>query len=186
MRLWYALHTKPFTERKVAAHLERSHVETFLPLTTEKRRSADGCLVPFFPGYLFIRVDLQTTRSLSWLVPGAVYLVGYGDEPIPIPDEVIRLINRQLTLLASRNGRNARFKQGDPVRITEGPFRDMVGIFDDDCEPSERVHVLLDAMCRSLRLRLPVTALERAELHEGTSLPRPPRRTRGRGRPIRS
>jgi transcriptional antiterminator RfaH len=120
------------------------------------------------------------------LAPGANYLVSYGDEPIPIPEEVIRLIDRQVTFLAAQKGRHAHFQAGDAVRITAGPFRDMIGIFDDDCDPGERVHVLLNAMCRSLRVRLPVSALEKAGLHDGPSLPRPPRRTRGRGRPIHS
>ncbi|NLF67377.1 MAG: hypothetical protein GX579_22540 [Chloroflexi bacterium] len=185
MKQWYALHTKPSTEGQVAAHLKRKEIETFLPLISEKRRSAVSGLVPLFPGYLFICVDLQTTRSLSWLVPGAVYLVGYGGQPIPIPDEVIRLIDRQAALLSAQKGHHARFRPGDPVRITEGPFRDMVALFDDNCEPQERVHVLLNAMSRSLRLRVPVSALEKAGPQHELPRSRPPRRTRGRGRPIR-
>lgn len=187
MKQWYALHTKPCTERQVAAHLERRDVETFLPLIADRRRSTTTTtLTPFFPGYLFVCIDLQTTRSLASLAPGAVYIVGYGDEPIAIPEEIIRLISRQLAFLAAQKGHHARFQSGDPVRITEGPFQNMSGIFDDDCEPRERVHVLLNAMCRSLRVRLPVSALEKAGSQSGPLLPRPPRRTRGRGRPIRS
>ncbi len=186
MKQWYALHTKPSTERRVAAHLQRGEIETYLPLIPETRRSPSAGRVPLFPGYLFVCVDLQKSRSLSWLVPGVVYLVGYGDQPIPIPDELIRLIDRQVAALAARKSSRGRFQAGDPVRITEGPFRDMVALFDDDCGPQERVRVLLNAMSRSLRLRVPLSALEMAGPQHEPSRPRPPRRTRGRGRPIRS
>lgn len=186
MKQWYALHTKPSTERQVAAHLKRRQIETFLPLVSEPCRSSVAGLVPLFPGYLFVAMDLQTSCSVSWLVPGAVYLVGYGDQPIPIPDEVIRLIDRQAALLTAQKDRRARFQPGELVRITEGPFREMVALFDDDCEPQERVHVLLNAMSRSLRLRVSLSALEKAGPQHEPARSRPPRRTRGRGRPIGS
>jgi hypothetical protein len=73
-----------------------------------------------------------------------------------------------------------------PVRIKDGPFRDMVGIFDGPSEPSQRVRVLLNAMRNSMRVRLPVSALEKASQEEGYRAGKPPRRSRGRGRPIRS
>ncbi len=185
MKQWFALRTQPLMEWRVATHLRRNNIDTFLPVTPAA--AADLARpTPFFPGYLFVQVDLTVTRSSSWLVPGASYLVGYGDEPAPIPEEVIRMIRRQLELLAANRGRRARFQPGDPIRVTEGPFRDMVGIFDDTVTPGERVHVLLQAMNHALRLRLPLRALEKAERATGTPAPKPARRTRGRGRPIRS
>jgi transcriptional antiterminator RfaH len=184
MKQWFALRTKPLTERRVATHLRRNNIEAFLP-ETPPATAGSARPAPFFPGYLFVNVDVTKTRSSAWLVPGAVYLVGYGDEPAPVPEEVIRLVRRQLELLAANKGRRARFQPGDPVRVTEGPFRDMVGIFDDGCSPGERVHVLLQALNRSLRLRLPVSALEKTAAPAPAGA-KPARRTRGRGRPIRS
>lgn len=167
-------------------HLERREIETFLPEMPVDPRAATCRPAPFFPGYLFVNIDIGCTAAANWLVPGATYLVGYGEEPAPIPDDVIRLIARHVDWLDAQRGRRGRFQPGDPVRITEGPFRDMLAIFDDDCEPRQRVHILLNAICGTLRLRLPVTSLEKVGLEQLLSLPRPPRRTRGRGRPIHS
>jgi transcription antitermination factor NusG len=89
MKQWFALRTKPLTERRVATHLQRNDVETFLP-ETRAPAATTARPAPFFPGYLFVHVDPTTTRSSAWLVPGAVYLVGYGDEPAPIPEEVVQ------------------------------------------------------------------------------------------------
>jgi transcriptional antiterminator RfaH len=186
MKQWFALHTRAYYERRVAAHLERNDIDAFLPETRDGPRASATSLAPLFPGYLFIFVDLQTARSSSFLVPGVANIVGYGEEPIPIPEEVIKLIARRSAELASRRSPRARFQRGDAVRIKDGPFRDMIGIFDGPSEPSQRVRVLLNAMRNSMRVRLPVSALEKASQQEGYRAGKPPRRSRGRGRPIRS
>jgi transcriptional antiterminator RfaH len=186
MKQWFALHTRAYFERRVAAHLERNDIDAFLPETRDGPRASATSLAPLFPGYLFIFVDLESTRSSSFLVPGVANLVGYGDEPVPIPEEVIKLIARRAAELSTRHSRRPRFERGDAVRIKDGPFRDIVGIFDDDCDPSQRVRVLLTAMSRSLRVRLPLSALEKASKEEAARVEKPPRRSRGRGRPLRS
>jgi transcriptional antiterminator RfaH len=186
MKQWFALHTRAYLERRVVAHLERNEIDAFLPETRDGPRATATSLAPLFPGYLFVHIDLQTTRSSSFLVPGVANVVGYGEEPVPVPEEVIKLIARRSAELTSRRGPRARFQRGDAVRIKDGPFRDMIGIFDGPSEPSERVRVLLNAMRNSMRVRLPASALEKATEEEARRTAKPPRRSRGRGRPIRS
>jgi hypothetical protein len=91
--------------------------------------------------------------------------------------------------MASKKGRRSfDFEPGDVVRIKEGPFEDMLAIFDKEISPDGRVQVLLTALNRSVRLSIPGSDLEKtskeAEEKNGTAGKRP-RRTRGRGRPIR-
>jgi transcriptional antiterminator RfaH len=166
--------------------LQQRGVETFLPETTvftvsQKRRKA-----PFFPSYLFMRVELATDNPALWRwTPGLLHLVTYGSRPAPIPDEVINLTKVKLHELESGGSKLAHpFEPGDVVRIKNGPFSDMLAIFDGPSAPSERVRVFLGVLNNSVRLRISASALEKAQ--RATNLPqgRRPRRTRGRGRPI--
>lgn len=187
MRHWYAVHTKPRTEKRVAMALQQRGVETFLPETTvftanQKRRKA-----PFFPNYLFMRTDLATDNPALWQwTPGLRHIVTYGSRPAPIPDEVIMLIGVKLHEL-DYEGSELRhpFEPGDIVRIKNGPFRDMMAIFDGPSTPSKRVHVLMGSLNNSVRVRIIASDLEEAQ--GATNLPRykRPRRTRGHGRHIR-
>lgn len=186
MRYWYAVHTKPRTERRVAMVLQQRGFEVFLPETTvftadQKQRKA-----PFFPNYLFIRVDLATDNPAFWRwTPGLRNLVTYGSQPAPIPDEVINLIGFKLHELESRDSELEHpFEPGDVVRIKHGPFSDMLAIFDGPSTPSKRVYVLLGSLNNSVRVRIAASMLGEAQGATNLSHYKRPRRTRGRGRHI--
>ena len=187
MRQWYAVHTKPKSERRVAMALQQRSVEAFLPETTISIVNQERRKAPFFPSYLFMRVDLAIDNPAHWRwTPGLRHLVTYGSRPAPIPDEVINLIRVKIRELESGGSELAHpFEPGDVVRIKNGPFRDVLAIFDGPSTPSERVNVLVGALNNSFKVRIAAFALEKAQgatnLHRGKR----PRRTRGRGRRIR-
>lgn len=189
MKNWYALHTKVNHERKVSRILSQRNIETYVPeiqLSTRDRVK----IRPFFPGYLFMHLDLDKTNPAHWQwTPGLRRIVAYGRKPIPVPEEVISLIKYELNEMASKKGRRSfDFEPGDIVRIKEGPFEDMLAIFDKETSPDGRVQVLLTALNRSVRLSIAGSDLEKTSKGvketNGMSSKRP-RRTRGRGRRIR-
>jgi transcriptional antiterminator RfaH len=143
--------------------------------------------VPLFPGYLFMRVDLGAEDSSNWKwTPGLRYIVAYGDWPVPVPDEVIKLIEHKLEELESLDSKpENQFKPGDIVRISSGPFRDLLGVFDGPTKPSARVHVLLTGLSNSVRLRVPAASLDKVSALDQKTAFKRPRRTRGRGRRIK-
>ena len=101
---------------------------------------------------------------------------------------MIRLIKNQLDSLNSQahSQRSAEtyFEPGDSVRITHGPLRDMVAVFEGPTRPSRRVHVLLQVLDYQRRIQLSANDLEK--ITDPTHQPRKrPRRTRGRGRRIK-
>lgn len=186
MDQWYTLHTKPNAEYQVAAALEQRGFYTYLPQLGIRRARKRGVRKPFFPCYLFIKVDLEIVgvSSVQW-TPGLRRIVAFDDRPLPLPDEAINLIRRKLGEVEAAGGWPAHnFTPGDTVRIIEGPFQNMLAIFDGPTTPAERVQVLLNILGHYNRVELDVTALEKAP--PGAKLPRPkrPRRTRGRGRRI--
>lgn len=189
MKNWYALHTKVNYERKVARILSLRDIETYVPEIQFSSRDQVR-IRPFFPGYLFMHLDLDTANPAHWQwTPGLRRIVAYGRKPIPVPEDVIFLIKHKLDEMASIKGRRAfDFEPGDIVRIKDGPFEDMLAIFDKETSPEGRVQVLLTALNRSVRLSIAGSDLEKVskEVKEVPGMPsKRPRRTRGRGRRIR-
>ena len=187
MKNWYALHTKVNSEKKVARLLSQREIETYVPEIQYSSRDRVR-IRPFFPGYLFMYLDLDTANPAHWQwTPGLRRIVAYGRKPIPVPEEVISLIRYKLDEMASKKGRRSYdFEPGDIVRIKDGPFEDMLAIFDKEISPDGRVQVLLTALNRSVRVSIAGSDLEKTSTKEINGMPsKRPRRTRGRGRHIR-
>src|SRR5690348_6651754 len=65
---WYAVHCLSHREGVAAGHLRNQEYSVFLPLRRKTRRHArkiETVRVPFFPGYLFIRIDTSRDRWRS-------------------------------------------------------------------------------------------------------------------------
>jgi transcriptional antiterminator RfaH len=186
MKQWYALFTKPNSERRVAVSLRLNDIETYLPEINVSKNGDKPESKPFFPSYLFIRIDLDVQNPNDWRwVPGVRKLVSYGQRPVPVPDEVIHLIRVNIAEKETRGARPAHnLKPGDVVRIQHSSFKDMLAIFEGPMTPSERVYVLLTAMNNSVRLRVPASELEKVPGAANAVTGKRRRRSRGRGRPI--
>ena len=189
MENWYTLHTKPNSEHQVAVALRQRGLETYLPEMEDPKTRRQRKTRPFFPCYLFVKVDFEQVglSRVQW-TPGLRRVVAFDDQPVPVPEEVITLIRQQLGEIEAAGGWPAvRFKSGEAVRITAGPFKDMVAIFERPTSSAERVQVLLDILGRASRTEVATTDLQKASPQAAERLrPRRPRRSRGRGRPIRN
>lgn len=190
MQQWYALHTKVHAEQKAARELHRHGIETYVPeISSKTGKSAKSTLkrVAFFPGYLFMNVDLSSTNAVHWRwATGVRHIVSYGDRPVAIPEEIIGLIRRQLAQQETEVlNRTHKFKKGDYVRIAEGPFSDMLAIFEGPNTATERVTVLMEFLGRLSRVRVEIDSLEPAKPRDHRPGVQRRRRTRGKGRPIR-
>ena len=183
MKQWYALYTKANAEYKVASHLRERGIEVYLP---EIRVSAQKTALkqPFFPCYLFAQLNLTDGNPSLWCwTPGLRRLVSYGDQPIPLPPELINVMKLKLAQKNDTVGAAHSFQVGDMVRITDGPFKGMLAVFDGPMTPSKRVQVLLTTLGQYLRLRLNPVNLE-AVSPDSAVKPKRRRRTRGHGRRI--
>ncbi len=185
MRLhWYALYTQPHRELQVAHLLFTKGVEVFLPMVPTRHRRLGKVDRPLFPCYLFARLNLDMSGlSLVYWTPGLRRVVAFDQRPVPIPDEVIvRLQERVQAVQAAGGLPTHEFQPGDQVVITDGPLRGLEAVFHGPMRPSERVRVLIEFLGRLAEVEVPVESVERASAETRN---RPPRRTRGRGRPIR-
>jgi len=166
MKRWYALYTKPRKERQVSDILASKGIETYLPLVRVRKRGRREVEQPFFPCYLFARVDLaaEGLSSVCW-TPGLRKVVNFGGEPAAVPDAVVALIRKRL---AKRDyPRYKAFEPGERVRIKAGPLRDLEAIFDQNLSPSDRVRVLVDILGRLTPCEIEVDYLEKVSRRLG-------------------
>jgi transcriptional antiterminator RfaH len=183
---WYTLFTKPNAEYRVAAALEKQGLHTYLPEVESSKAHHGRVKRPFFPSYLFAKLDSEGLGLLQvqW-TPGLRRVVAFDGRPVSLADEVIELIQRELSELKTRKRRPAHhFKPGETLRITAGPFRDLLAIFEGPTTPATRVRVLLDVLGQASRMHISVADIEKVTAQAEARSPKRPRRTRGRGRRI--
>jgi hypothetical protein len=112
-------------------------------------------------------------------------MVTFDEHPAAVPEAAIELIRGELETINAGGGRRAHgFRPGDKLRITDGPLQGMLAIFDRPSTPGERVEVLLTFLGQVSRASVAAADLERAPAEAQVPQPRPPRRTRGKGRRI--
>ena len=156
---WYVLHSKPNREQFLYSQLKHREIETFYPRLHVKPVNPRARKIrPFFPGYLFVHVDLdQVSLSTLAYVPGAHSLVSFDYNPAVVPDEVIHMIKSNLERI-NRKSKQAEpaLKQGDPVEVKGGPFAGYQAIFDRALKGTDRVHLLIKLLHgQQIRVQVP-------------------------------
>jgi transcriptional antiterminator RfaH len=152
---WFALYTKPHKEYLVRDLLSARKVEVYLPEIAVKTRRRDRREKrPFFPHYLFVRLDPQDgmIANLRW-TPGLRCVVSVGGRPVLVPDEVVREIRRRLATIAQIEPEEP-FRQGDVVHVMRGPFEGLDAVFDRRLSAQGRVRVFLQWMSRRVAAEL--------------------------------
>lgn len=129
---WYALHTKSRFENVVHEGLIKKSVDVFLPKIRVRSKRRDRKLmihVPLFPGYVFVKTDLDPNEHIEILkTTGAVRLIGNRDGPVSIADTTIESL-KIMVATEQPIATGSRFKKGDRVVVVEGPFAGVIGTF---------------------------------------------------------
>lgn len=155
---WYVVQTHPRAEPKAAQHLSRQGFGIYMPRYAKRRRHArriETVVVPLFPRYVFVTVNLavQRWRAIHSTV-GVSRLVCQGDCPASVPDGVIdELKRREDAYGLVELDRTPRFVPGDKVRVCDGVFAACLGLFEGITD-GERVAILLDLLGRKVRVTL--------------------------------
>jgi len=157
---WYVAHTRSRHEYKANSVLVQKNIVTFLPeieVWSKRKDRKKKILVPLFPGYLFVAVDiLDNETKLSILkTPGVVKILGKKTniEPTPVPDDKILAIQRFLGKKVEVFTFNFP-KAGEPARIVDGPFAGIEGIVVSSDFEKELFVVSIDLMQRSVAIKL--------------------------------
>jgi transcriptional antiterminator RfaH len=152
------MQSKPNKEDLLWGQLRAREIEVFYPrIQVNPINPRSHKVKPFFPGYLFVNVDLNiiAISTLAW-IPGANRLVSFDDRPASVPELVINKIHEHVQHINKTGGVTKKeFKRGDVVQIKDGPFTGFYGLFDKHLDGNGRVRILLKLLQdKKMRLEL--------------------------------
>ena len=153
---WYAVSTKPHREKQAELHIMQCGIECFLPLLKESkiiRRTRKTVIEPLFPGYLFVRFELERHYRAVSYATGVRKIVEFGSGPVKLDETMIdgikeRLNNGYVTLMPVRP------MHGQVVRIKGGPLAGLEAVFVRQMTDRNRALLLLTTLGFHARLTL--------------------------------
>jgi transcriptional antiterminator RfaH len=176
---WTAARFEPGRGGLALRHLAAQGFEAYLPKIRERiitpHRSVERTTA-LFPGYLFVRIELQWRPVQMTL--GIRALVMRGGEPARMQDHLIAAIRAQehdgfvelprYTLVI-----------GDPVRIRRGALYDRIGFY-AGMNGHQRAAVLMTLFGSEHKIMIPMTDIDVSECSLVAPPKRKPRRRPGR------
>lgn len=131
MKQWFVVYTQANGELKAAANLRNQGYLVYLPVYEKLVRHARRSTVvrrPFFPRYLFVEMDVETTswRSINGTV-GVSHLICNGDRPAPVPEGVVAAVQEREGCGGAIQMEPTGFVKGEAVRFVDGPWSDVTG-----------------------------------------------------------
>ena len=164
-RNWYVLHTYSGYEDAVARNLKQ-RIESLdmadkifnvlvpkekkIKIKNGKRRVTEEKI---YPGYVL--VEMIVTDD-SWYVvrntPRVTGFIGSGTTPIAVSKEEMSELQKRMGSTESKY--KIEFSVGDPVKITDGPFKDFDGKVNAVDEERGKVKVLISMFGRETAVEL--------------------------------
>ena len=160
---WFVAATHPNREKLAEQQLANQAFITFFPKrlkTVRHARKSQNRVVSFFPGYLFVALDLKANRwrSINGTI-GVKSLIMGGDRPLAVPEGVVE----QLQEMTDEKGflkLRDELNPGDRIRILNGPMADMIGEI-DRLDGKHRARVLLDLLHSKVHTVVPLDNLSK-------------------------
>ncbi len=170
---WYAIHVLSGHEKKVKAYLENEveHAgwverikqvlipsEDVTEMREGKRRTKNRV---FFPGYMLVEMVLdKETQYLVLNTPGITNFVGPKNQPQPLrQDEIDRILGR-VKESVGKEVLDIPFSEGDPIKVTDGPFTDFTGFVEEVNQEKRKVKVMVSIFGRSTPVELDFLQVE--------------------------
>lgn len=174
---WYVLRTFSGHEKKVKEYLEQElerlgmteklpeimiPTETVFEMRAGKKRTREK---NFFPGYILVNALLD--KELLHVISGVPSVVGFlttADEPTPLrPDEVNRILGKMDEVRDAGEQPEIPFKDGDAVKVVDGPFNNFNGIVEEVYPDKMKVRVMVSIFGRKTPLELDYLQVEHEE-----------------------
>jgi len=162
---WYVIYTKPHNEDLAREQLENKNIFVFLPKIREVRFRNDKlreAVQPLFPSYIFAQFTIPDEYyDVKW-ARGVKRIVGSGDLPTPLDDSIVVFLRDQ----ADHEGLiqpQPKIRQGDKVRVKQGPLEGLWGTVQGEIDGKGRVKVLMDILHAGAKIELPFNYVEKYE-----------------------
>ncbi len=164
-RQWYVIHTYSGYEDQVADSL-RHRIDTLdmkdkifdvvvpkekqIEIRAGKRRKVEKKI---FPGYILINMIM--TKN-SWFVvrntPSVTGFIGTGSDPVPINEDEVEIILKRMGVEEPKY--KIDLEEGDPVKITDGPFKDMEAVVREVDQEKGKIKALVSIFGRETPVEL--------------------------------
>ncbi len=159
---WYVVRTYSGHENKVKQFLEseleesehlKAKIEDILVPAEKVFEVKDGKKKSktknFFPGYILIQAELDNqVKEFILNTQSVMGFLGTGNNPNPLrPEEVKRIVGR-LTQGESSERMETYFRNGDLVKIIDGPFNNFNGTVQEVNEEKMKIKVMVSIFGR--------------------------------------
>jgi transcription antitermination factor NusG len=161
VKQWYAVQTRYQHEQLTNQVLANKGFETFFPTFARIRQWKDRkkkISEALFPGYLFV-ADIAERRGQVVTTPGVCSIVCFANLPALIPNHEIESIRRAVSS-AYPVEPHPSVKQGDRVRVNEGPLSGIEGVLIRKGS-STRLILSIEMLGRAAAVEIDRTCVER-------------------------
>jgi transcription antitermination factor NusG len=152
---WYVVYSKPQKEEFAQFHLRLRAVESFFPrLLLPKFARKRKRIVPLFPNYFFVHINLATQYYHVLWAPGVKCFVSFNDAPLPLDNRIAEYLMGQANSEGIITARSD-LKVGQEVRVCGGSFDGLIGMLLEAPDAKGRVKVLMNLLSREIKVELP-------------------------------
>jgi transcriptional antiterminator RfaH len=142
---WYVLRSKSQKEDALYQFASMRGYTVYYPkLRVDPVNPRSRHVVPFFPGYMFVRADFQEVgvSSFQWM-PYSLGLVSFGSTPGKVPDAMVTGIQRRLEEQNEKQPVVDGFEPGERLIVKQGPLAGFEALFEKRLRGQDRVRVLM-------------------------------------------
>ena len=160
---WYCIRTKPKQESIAANSIrELSDVEVFCPIIRFKKSTKRGKIwfqEALFPGYIFVKCDLNPMFKALKYSRGVACLVRFGTVYPTIPQKEMDLLQNEIGddeihVIAHE------FQPGEITNIESGPLKGISAVISRVMPAKDRVCILLNLLGGEIEAEIELTSLE--------------------------
>ncbi|NMA92052.1 MAG: transcription termination/antitermination protein NusG [Firmicutes bacterium] len=169
---WYVVHTYAGYENRVMANLQKrvesmgmqdKIFQVLVPMEKEivsKGGQRKTVMKKIFPGYVLVEMIVEDD---SWYVvrntPGVTGFVGSGTQPIPLTEDEINGILKQVGLAEGKPRIDLEIDQ--LVRVVDGPFKNFEGTIEEINIEKGKLKVMVSMFGREVPVELEFHQVER-------------------------
>jgi len=169
---WYVIHTYLGYEERVRKNLEQrikfmdsedQILQVVIPTEDEievKNGQRRNVTKKILPGYVLVQMKMT---DQSWNIvrntPGVTGFVSSGSKPVPLQEEEVNRILKQMAAEAPKA--KVGFRKGQSIRVIDGPFLDFMGVVDEINTGKGKVTVLLSLFGRETPVELDFLQVEK-------------------------
>lgn len=160
---WYAIYTRPRSEKKVNELLSQNGYNCYLPLISTYRQWSDRkkkVQLPLISSYVFVKTNESNLKNIL-PINGVVRILKHLGKPAIIKDYEIENLRILLEDTDNINFiRDVNLKKGDSIIVEKGPFKGLIA----ECielNGKHRVIVRIEALGGIIQVNIPLSYVKK-------------------------